>query len=157
MQKIKRKWLTILLIVFILTVSMTIVFVVNKQEDNSGFDSYKHTLALSYHLNIAYYRDGSSYQVELSPTDRTEEFLERWQAITEVYPFLSYPEEAIARNDWREVIAAYDGIRKQYKSKMGEEEFREANPSFGIIMSYIETGSYISMDEDLKDKLGLDR
>ncbi|MCR6109059.1 hypothetical protein HXA35_01725 [Bacillus sp. A301a_S52] len=154
MSFLKKRY-NLLLIASLLIISITIVTVVNTQwdqrEEETGIDLYDNILALDFYLNVAYYREGSSFHIAYSPSSLTEDLLERWQAITEVYPFLSYPEEAIARNDWREVIAAYDGIRAQYGNKM-----REDDPSFGIITSYIETGSYIRMDDDLKDKLGLD-
>jgi hypothetical protein len=161
MQKVKWKWLASLLIISILIVSMTIVAVVNthgdQAEEDSGLDVYDHTLALDFYLNVAYDREGASFQLAYSPTEWTEDLLGRWQAITEVYPFMAYPEEAIVRNNWVEVLAVYEEGISQYREKaLDDKEFSLNNSSVETIISYITINYYKNLDEELKVILGLD-
>jgi hypothetical protein len=162
MQIVKRKWITILLVVFILTISIVIVTVVNTQqrdqvEEGAGIEYYDNIVALDFYLNIAYYREGDFFHLEYSQTSRTEDLLGRWQAITEVYPFMAYPEEAIERNDWRKVANIFDEGINQYREKaLDDEEFRLNNPHSDYIAGYITINIYDEFDEGLKESLGLD-
>ncbi|MED3648091.1 hypothetical protein P4475_14995 [Halalkalibacterium halodurans] len=45
--------------------------------------------------------------VEFFPTEDTDRMMERWKAVTELYPEADYPEEAVEREDWFEVSQTF--------------------------------------------------
>ena len=52
--------------------------------------------------------------VQLVPTDKTFETIERWQAIQKDYPHIDFPEEAFMTQNWYEVGATLSEIKAEY-------------------------------------------
>ncbi|TPE68356.1 hypothetical protein [Halalkalibacterium halodurans] len=60
--------------------------------------------------------------VEFFPSQDTERMMERWKAVTELYPEAGYPEEAVERDDWFEVRQIFWGINfREIQQKMIED------------------------------------
>src|SRR5699024_7557064 len=52
--------------------------------------------------------------VQLVPTDKTFETIERWQSTQKDYPHIDFPEEAFLSQNWYEVSKALDKIKDEY-------------------------------------------
>jgi hypothetical protein len=59
-----------------------------------------HFIAALYELEFIYDRKENIGHFTYIPTAVTEEILHRWRGITEKYPAIAYPEEAIEKGDW---------------------------------------------------------
>src|SRR5699024_3819924 len=52
--------------------------------------------------------------VQLVPTDKAYEIIERWQSIQEDYPHIDFPEEDYLSQNWYEVSNALEEIKGKY-------------------------------------------
>ena len=52
--------------------------------------------------------------VQLVPTNKTFEIIERWESIQREYPHIDFPEEAFLTQNWYEVDVALDEIKDKY-------------------------------------------
>src|SRR5699024_12403061 len=64
--------------------------------------------------------------VQLIPTDKTYEIIERWQSIQEDYPHIDFPEEDCLSQNWYEVSDALDDIKEKY-GRGATNESRDEN------------------------------
>ncbi|MEI3614655.1 hypothetical protein [Pseudogracilibacillus sp. SO30301A] len=55
--------------------------------------------------------------VQLVPTNKTFETIERWQSTQKDYPHIDFPEEAFLTQNWYEVSEALAKIKKKYGEK----------------------------------------
>ncbi|MED4081077.1 hypothetical protein P4637_08405 [Halalkalibacterium halodurans] len=68
------------------------------------------------------YTNTDPNDAEFFPTEDTYRMLERWKAVTELYPEAGYPEEAVEREDWFEVNRIFSEIAfHEIQQKMIED------------------------------------
>jgi hypothetical protein len=105
----------------------SINFYADREEngEGEGKDSLLiYSIVLSrFELSSDYHMEDDALHIELYPTEYTQEILERWQWISEVFPEMTYPEEAIEQNDWlavsREFTNGTDELEKVYREDVG--------------------------------------
>src|SRR5699024_3579748 len=62
--------------------------------------------------------------VQLVPTDKTFETIDRWQSTQNDYPHIDFPEEAFLSQNWYEVSKVVDKIQDEY-GKDGTDYMRD--------------------------------
>ncbi|BAB07737.1 hypothetical protein [Halalkalibacterium halodurans] len=96
--------------------------------------------AKDFWLDIMYVNNDPS-EVKFFPTEDTNGMMERWKAVTELYPEANYPEEAVEREDWFEVSRIFSEVDfSEVEQKMIEDT--DALPegqrlSYGSLEDYI--------------------
>src|SRR5699024_7319416 len=60
--------------------------------------------------------------VQLVPTNKTFEIIERWESIQREYPHIDFPEEAFLTQNWYEVDVALDEILEINDKNTDDEE-----------------------------------
>ncbi|MDO7269189.1 hypothetical protein [Shouchella clausii] len=108
-----RKRMTVIAIAVVLILCVGIAFYFwhkDQQEQEEGnqilFGKYVNT-AGNLHLKMdtsEYDRTGDPNDINLMPTDLTQNLLQRWEAIAEAIPTINYPEEVVEQEDWLKIF-----------------------------------------------------
>ncbi|TPE68354.1 hypothetical protein [Halalkalibacterium halodurans] len=87
------------------------------------------------------YASADLNDAEFFPTEDTDRMMERWKAVTELYPEANYPEEAVEREDWFEVSRIFNEVDfSEIQQKMIEDTGalpEGQRVSYGSLENYI--------------------
>ncbi|SDZ68718.1 hypothetical protein SAMN05421736_1387 [Evansella caseinilytica] len=93
-----------------------------KSEEQASLFDIQKVIEL-FQLDAIYYSVDSPFDMELSRSESTDAILARWKAVSEVFPQVSYPKEAIDQEDWFQMEESFksnqdvfeDVIKKMYE------------------------------------------
>ncbi|MCR6112553.1 hypothetical protein HXA35_19645 [Bacillus sp. A301a_S52] len=148
-------WLLIIAIVLALTVNIY-------EYSNKWYDG-KNELELKLaaytaerlYLDIKY-PDNDASNIEYIVGDSGRDFFERWELITEVYPEIPYPREAIEQENWEVVDSFYTRTYRMIRSidKQLEEDFSpiEADYMSSPLYTYLTAGW---LNEEYREEIGI--
>ncbi|MDQ0206948.1 hypothetical protein [Alkalicoccobacillus murimartini] len=139
----------IILLVLIVGIATPIFLYLNYKEAEEQkaevLENYKkaeHILHLE--LQDSHYLDsGDERDIQLSRTTNTDELLERWEAVSNVYPLITFPSKDVEKEDWVKVSEAY--INNTQDMISVSEEIAEGEPNGNgldpfILDDYIHSG-----------------
>src|SRR5690625_4965207 len=108
----RRNILVISIVIIIIGIA---IFIQNNHQDNRE-ELIKYELAAAdLHLDLnpgAYENPRDPEELVFISTKKTEELLERWQAISNVFPIIDFPNHAVEQEDWIKVYKTLASNRK---------------------------------------------
>lgn len=146
-----RKLKVILFIIVVIGIT-ALVWFSNKQVEKEDIENERETAYLEYvgtadqlHMEL----DESKYEQTKNPDDLvlvprefTYDFLERWKAITDIFPEIKYPTNDIKNENWLEVSDIFtsnwvtmEDVSEKIGEKMADDYDEPINT--GVIQSYI--------------------
>ncbi|BAB07739.1 hypothetical protein [Halalkalibacterium halodurans] len=111
MKRSTKKWLITILLVIVGSIFGVSLYNEKKSSEQQVEISWGRvdSIADEFWFDVKYSSTNSN-DVEFFPTEDTERMLERWKAVTELYPEAGYPDEVIKRGDWLEVSRIFREI-----------------------------------------------
>ncbi|MCR6109099.1 hypothetical protein HXA35_01925 [Bacillus sp. A301a_S52] len=94
--------LFIILLLFGVTLIVFVHFSQEKEELKEDMLREHQVVSRIYKLGRFYENVNNSVEVRFYPTDSTQDVIDRWEIISEVFPDIEYPKGVIEANDWME-------------------------------------------------------
>ncbi|MCR6109065.1 hypothetical protein HXA35_01755 [Bacillus sp. A301a_S52] len=127
----------IILVAVLVIAHFSIHYYADREEngESEGKDSLLiYSIVISrFQLSSDYHMEDDALHIELYPTEYTQEILERWKWISEVFPEMTFPEEAIEQNDWLVVSREFTNGTDE----LGEIYGQDVGLSKNMVWSYI--------------------
>src|SRR5690625_5084521 len=99
----KKKYL----VISVLTIMISIAIFIQNNHQKNREELIKYELAAAdLHLDLnpgAYENTGDPEEIVFTSTKKTENLLERWEAISNVFPTINFPKRAVVHKNWIKV------------------------------------------------------
>ncbi|SDZ68708.1 hypothetical protein SAMN05421736_1385 [Evansella caseinilytica] len=120
----KKRLLQIIAIIAVVLLLLFYDFkALQKEEEQVKLGAIQNVIEL-FQLDAIYYSVDSPFDIDLSPSESTKAILARWKAVSEVFPQVSYPKEAIDQEDWVQMeesfksnLSALEGVVEEMHEK----------------------------------------
>src|SRR5690625_3187575 len=104
------------IVISILTIIIGIAIFIQNNHKKNREELIKYELAAAdLHLDLnpgAYENTGDPEEIVFTSTKKTENLLERWEAISNVFPTINFPKRAVEQEDWIKVYKTLASNRK---------------------------------------------
>jgi len=151
-----------LLVISILTIIIGIAIFIQNNHQKNREELIKYELAAAdLHLDLnpgAYENTGDPEEIVFTSTKKTENLLERWEAISNVFPTINFPKRAVEQEDWIKVYKTLASNRKSMEdvsTKLAEGADESAD--WQIVNDYIHSGEIpTNYFRDFLEREGID-
>jgi len=142
----KRKFIVISIVTIVMVIA---IFIQNNYQSNQGVKKKEVLImyeiaAVDLHLDLnpgAYENTGDPEEIVFTSTKKTENLLERWEAISNVFPTINFPKRAVEQEDWIKVYKTLASNRKSMEdvsTKLAEGADEPAD--WQVVNDYIHSG-----------------